>query len=452
MASDLPVIDRYITPEMNDLWSYERKYHEWLRVELAYLTARAAHGDLDLPAPGLIMEHARYTVDGIHRTDKILHHDMNAFIAEVRSSLVGTPAEKYAGEFHKGLTSYSVEDPAEILRLREAVKRIINEGEKLIDPLEQRARQYQYTLCMAYTHGQSAKPTTFGHQLLVYRNAVTRCLNRLDNCLKNELSEANISGAVGNFIGMNPEVCKSTATALDLKLASAETQILQRDRHAEVLNCLAILATTLENIAESLWIRMRSDSGSIQEPFSAKQMGSSAMPHKRNPIITEQVKGIAALVRADAMVGFVCIVPREFRTIEQSSQERHTHARATTLTHYLLRKMTWLMSGLIVDEELLAAEVSDTGGIWASQEVKEALVGAGTDPEVAYRYIQRITDRKKLRKKPFRDLLYSENIDETGATGATVLGEEKLQQLFNVIAAVTPGIEYIFGRFDSGKP
>jgi adenylosuccinate lyase len=345
---------------------------------------------------------------------------MIAFIETVQASLETAGYGHLKGEFHKGLSSYNVEDPAEVLRLRGALELIIFELKALYQTLCRRAEEHRYSYLIAETHGQWAKPSTFGHLLKVCADTISRCIKRHERDLDYELMEANIPGAVGNFIGIDPRTAKKAAEILRLKLAPAETQILQRDRHAAVLAHLAITARVIENISETLWLMARSIEGTIAEPFGAKQKGSSAMPHKKNPITIERMKGLARLVSADALVGFEDIVTRGWRSIEQSSAERHIFVRATTLVHYMARKMTWIIS--------------------------EALVAAGVEPDLAYRYTQRLGHIATQKgNQDFRTLLSTDGLDDTDPrTAETILGAEMLNSFFDLERVVNPGINYIF--------
>ena len=444
--TDLPVIDRYVTPEMEELWSYRSKYNTWLDVEFAFISARACVGRFGREDSINIRNEAKFTVAEITQRDAVLNHDMIAFIETVQASLETAGYGHLKGEFHKGLSSYNVEDPAEVLRLRGALELIIFELKALYQTLCRRAEEHRYSYLIAETHGQWAKPSTFGHLLKVCAGTINRCIKRHERDLDYELMEANISGAVGNFIGIDPRIAKKAAEILGLKLTPAETQILQRDRHAAVLAHLAITARVIENISETLWLMARSIEGTIAEPFSAKQKGSSAMPHKKNPITIERMKGLARLVSADALVGFEDIVTRGWRTIEQSSAERHIIPRATTLVHYMARKMTWIITEMTVDTVAMKQILDNSNGVWASQDVSEALVAAGVDPEVAYRYTQRLGQMTAEKYQlNFRALLAEHTLnDNDQRTAVEILSHDMCDSFFDLKQVVNPGIDYIF--------
>jgi adenylosuccinate lyase len=436
------MLKRYTLVPMRELWSEERKFAAWLKVELAVLGQRL-HEALCAD----ITHAAEIDVARIEELEAEFEHDMIAFVVSVQEKLEAAGLGHVKGEFHKGLTSYDIEDPAMMLTLREANRLIVEKLTKLSCALRKKALEHQWTLMIARTHGQYAEPSTFGHLLLVYALAVERSIRRLNYIEETELQEGKISGAVGTYAGMDPTLEEKALARLGLRPAIAETQILQRDRHATLLNALAVAAGTIEQMCRTFWVMMRSDVGELEEPRKAKQRGSSAMAHKKNPILTERLIGMARLLRGDALAGMENIATLEWREISQSSVERHIFPDATSLLHYMAGKAAYLVENLIVFPERMRENLEKTNGIWATQPVRLALINAGVEPNAAYEYLQRAAFASRESERPL--LVFLKKLpmsQEDPRTALEILGRDRLEACLDAEAYIKDGIEHIFSR------
>ncbi|TSC82010.1 MAG: adenylosuccinate lyase [Parcubacteria group bacterium Gr01-1014_20] len=444
------MLDRYTRPEMNHLWMRkDTKFQEWLNVELAYLKARLDSGQLSLEAFDAISRNAKIVVERIEALDKVFKHDMIAFIKAVHETLEAAGVGSYKEELHKFLTSYDVEDPALIMMLRRAIKLVIDEFERLESALRDAAKAHKWTLMIARTHGQYAEPTSFGCLLLVYANGINRSILRLRHLLDTELNEGKMSGAVGTYGGMDPELEEKALAVLGLVPAKAETQILQRDRHAMVIATLAVASGTISQMCRTFWEMMRSDVKELREPTTNTQRGSSSMPQKKNPIYTEQGMGLPRVVSACASAAFENISTPEHRDISQSSVEREIFPTATGLVHYLAHRMTWLVENLVVREKRMKKNLEvNSLGVWASQRVRNALMSSGLDYDTAYTYIQKAafaTDEDEENEVHLLVILSRMSISEDDPrTAASILGEEELEACFNAKSYIEGGVEHIF--------
>lgn len=438
------MLTRYTLPSMRQLWGREEtKFEFWLKVELAILKARVQLGDLSPEAFGAIKRNASFTVARINELEAEFDQDMIAFVVAVQEALTAAGAGEFASEFHKGVTSYDIEDPALMLMLREANTTVLVELIKLREVLLQKALEHQWTFMIARTHGQYAEPTTFGQILLVFAGAVERSITRLEQA---ELNEGKISGAVGTYAGINPELEVLALRELGLEPAAAETQILQRDRHAAYLADLAIAAATIEQMSRTFWEMMRSDVRELQEPRSERQRGSSAMSHKKNPILTERLMGMARLLRGYAHAAMENVATPEARDISQSSVERHIFPDATALVHYMASRAANLVARLVVFKDRMRDNLENkTLGVWATQQVRIALMGVGVSYEAAYVYTQQAAfsavDRDVHMKKILSEIPLSR---EDSRTARDILGEEMLVRCFDADAYIRPGIAAIF--------
>lgn len=443
---------RYALHPMISIWSEEQRLKRWIEVELAFLQARAEAGQLSLKAVELIREHAKVNIPRMDQIEKETRHDVIAFIKMVQESLRGTPAEPYAHEFHKLLTSYDTQDPATVIQLRQAVRAILTSLFHVIDAFRQKAVDHKWSFMIGLTHGQFAEPTTFGHLLLVFAAALQRSYERLVAVERRELSEGKISGAIGNYAGFEPALEVRALEILDLKPAVSETQILQRDRFAAVVTTLAILAGTLEQITTSFRLMMRGNCRELEEPRGKGQRGSSRMAYKKNPIISENIQGMARLLRADALCALEDISTWEFRSIEQSSVERHILSRSTSLTFYALERLQGLIDGLVVRPEMMLENLKATQDVWAANPVRDALMEAGVSYDAAYLHLQsmgfKAVDEERhllelLTTEPVHDIPFGEQDDRTAKD---FLGEERLRACFDYRLYIEDGINEMFKR------
>lgn len=440
------MLKRYTLPEMRQLWLRpETKFETWLKVELAFLHARCEAGDFTGNVYEAIAKYAKVNVDRINELESEYQHDLIAFVVSIQESLEAAGVGQYKEEFHSRLTSYDVEDPALITMLRGATMLVIEELRRLENALLNKVKEHKWTLMIGRTHGQFAEPDTFGCLLLVYVRAIERSIKRLVIILQDELGEGKMSGAIGTYAGINPELEKKALGVLGLKPALAETQILQRDRHAILVAALAVAAGSIEQMCRTFWEMMRSDVGELREPRTERQRGSSAMAHKRNPIITERLIGMARMVRACAGATMENIATPEGRDISQSNVEREIFPTATSLVHYMAHKAAWLVENLEVFPERMKKNLEATKGTWATQRVRIALMDEGVSYNDAYNYTQAVAFKAIEEEKEFSDLISKEPISERDARDAeSVLGHGQFETCFDVMSYIHDGIDYIF--------
>lgn len=398
------MIDRYTLPEMAALWNEEAKFRAWLKVEIAVCRARARLGEIPQEEVQELAEKADFTVERIKEIEEQTSHDVIAFVTAVSETVAAKGAGDAARYFHFGLTSSDVLDTAGALQLKEALRLIHEEAKSLALLLCEMALAHRDTVVVGRTHGVHAEPTTLGHKIAVWAFEMERNLERLDHA-EEMASAGKISGAVGTYANVDPKVEALTCEELGLEPAPASTQIVQRDRHAEVLASLAILGSTLEKIALEIRGAQRTEVRELAEPFGRGQKGSSAMPHKRNPILAERLSGMARLLRGYAAVGFEDNALWQERDISHSSAERVALPDSTTLAHYMLRTTSRILGGLQVDEARMRENLNSGGGIVYSGRVLLALVEAGMGRDEAYAVVQGAAMRAWEGEDGFRELL-----------------------------------------------
>ncbi len=398
------MIGRYTLPEMAAIWNEEAKYRAWLKVELAVCRARAALGEIPAQEVEELVEKANFTVERIDEVEAETNHDVIAFVTAVSEMLAEQGSPDVARHFHFGLTSSDVLDTAGALQLKEALELIRREAKSLALLLCELSLSHRDTVMVGRTHGVHAEPTTLGHKLAVWAFEMERNLERLAHA-EEVASVGKISGAVGVYANVDPKVEVLTCEELGLKSAPASTQVVQRDRHAEVLSALAILGSTLEKVALEIRGAQRTEVRELAEPFGRNQKGSSAMPHKRNPILAERLCGMARLLRGYAGVGFENNALWQERDISHSSAERVVLPDSTTLAHYMLRTTQRVLRGLEVDKGRMRENLNLGGGIVYSGRVLLALVEAGMVRDEAYAVVQGAAMRAWEGEGGFRELL-----------------------------------------------
>jgi adenylosuccinate lyase len=431
------VIERYTLPEIGAVWTEEAKYRAWLRVELAVSRARAQLGEIPTEEVEELAEKADFTVERIHEIEGETNHDVIAFVTNVA---------EYAGDvarhFHFGLTSSDVLDTAGALQLREALDLILDEARELTLLLAEMSLEHHDTVMVGRTHGIHAEPTVLGHKIAVWAFEMERNLDRLSHA-REVADVGKISGAVGTYANVDPKVEAITCQELGLSSSPASTQVVQRDRHAEVLSTLAILGSTLEKIALEIRGSQRTEVRELAEPFGRWQKGSSAMPHKRNPILAERLCGMARLLRANAAVGFENNALWQERDISHSSAERVVLPDSTILAFYMLRTTTRILRGLEVQEDHMLENLNSGGGIVFSGRVLLALVESGMNRDDAYRVVQDAAMRAWEGEAGFRELLSKD--DEVQER----LGDN-LDTLFDPAYALR-NLGVVFGRVEELK-
>jgi adenylosuccinate lyase len=435
------VIDRYTLPEIGAVWTEEAKYRAWLEVELAVCRARAALGEIPREEVEELAERADFTVERIQEIERETEHDVIAFV-----SAVSERAGDVARHFHFGLTSSDVLDTAGALQLKEALGLIGGAATELALLLCEMSLEHRDTVMVGRTHGVHAEPTVFGHRLAVWAFEMERNLDRLAHA-KEVAAVGKISGAVGTYANVDPKVEAMACEELDLKPAPASTQIVQRDRHAEVLAALAILGSTLEKIALEIRGAQRTEVRELAEPFGRGQKGSSAMPHKRNPILSERLCGMARLLRGYASVGFENNALWQERDISHSSAERVVLPDATIVAYYMLRTTQRILRGLEVDKVRMRENLDLGGGIVYSGRVLLALVESGMSRDEAYATVQGAAMQAWEGEGGFRELL--EEREEVRQRLGTDLGDlfDPSYALRN-LGAVFERVEQLRGRLE----
>ena len=380
------MIARYTRPQMAALWSDQSKFERWLEVELATTEALAEAGIVPQQAAVDLRAHAAFTIERIDELERELRHDVLAFTTAVAENVkaAGSDAARW---LHFGLTSTDVVDTAQALALTEASKIIRAGSVRLREVLRRRALEFQHTPTIGRTHGIHAEPTTFGMKLLLWYAEMGRNLRRFDAAAE-DLRVGKISGAVGSFGHLKPEHEAAIVAALGLRAASVSTQVLQRDRHAAYITTLAVLCSTLDKIATEIRHLQRTEVREAEEFFSPGQKGSSAMPHKRNPITSEQICGLARVVRGNAQVALEDVALWHERDISHSSAERVILPDTTALADYLLDKTATLIDRLLVYPGRMLRNLELTGGLVFSGQLLLELAEAGMSREDAYRLVQ----------------------------------------------------------------
>lgn len=391
------MIVRYTRPEMGRIWSDENKYRCWLAVEIAASQVLARAGVVPQHAADAIRDRGTFSVERIDQIEAEVRHDVIAFTTTVAES-VGPEARW----LHYGLTSTDVVDTAQALQLR-AASSIIRAGIiSLAEVLRRRALEFQHTPAIGRTHGVHAEPTTFGLKLLLWYSEMQRNLMRFDAAAE-DLRVGKLSGAVGTFGHLKPEHEEAICAELGLKPVPVATQVVQRDRHAAYIAVLAVLCSTLDKIATEIRHLQRTEVREAEEFFSEKQKGSSAMPHKRNPITSEQISGLARVVRANAQTAFENVALWHERDISHSSAERIILPDSTILTDYLLSRTSGLIDKLLVYPARMLKNLESTGGLIFSGQLLLDLAESGMSREEAYQLVQQHAMRSWKHDLIFRD-------------------------------------------------
>ena len=377
------MIERYTRPEMGRIWSEENSFQKWLDVEILAAEGLARLGKVPKAAIARIRRKARFNVKRIREIEREVKHEIIAFLSCVAES-IGDDA-RY---LHVGMTSSDVMDTALALQFKEASAMIEHDIEDLMRVLRRQARKYKWTVMIGRTHGVHAEPITFGLKLALWYQEMARHLSRFRKAV-DDICVGQISGAVGTFAQISPKVEAYVCRRSGLKPAPISNQIIQRDRHAYYFATLAIIASSLEKFAVEVRHLQRTEVQEAEEPFTEGQKGSSAMPHKRNPILSENVSGLARLMRAYAMAAMENIPLWHERDISHSSVERVIAPDATIALDFMLRRMTYVLGSLCVYPENMKRNLEKSGGTVFSEKVLLALVDKGVARDVAYRMVQR---------------------------------------------------------------
>lgn len=393
------MIERYTLPEMGNVWTDQHRLELWLYIEIAACEGWAKLGKIPMEAVQVIREKAKFSWERVQEIEEVTHHDVLAFLTNV-AEYVGDEAK----HIHLGLTSSDVLDTALSLQLVEASDILLEKMNKLEAVLRQRALEHKDTLMMGRTHGIHAEPITMGLKFALWFEEIKRQKKRLEFA-REEIRVGKISGAVGTFANIEPEVEEWVCKALGLNPAPVSTQVLQRDRHAFYMTTLAGIAATLDKMATEIRNLQRTDVHEVEEPFAKGQKGSSAMPHKKNPITAERICGLARVIRGNAQTALENVALWHERDISHSSAERVILPDSTIALDYMLLKMTRLIEGLRVFPEQMQANIDKVVGLIFSQRVMLALVGAGMSRETAYAFVQRNALKAWETKEEFKSLV-----------------------------------------------
>ena len=393
------MIGRYTSPEMGRLWSDQRKYETWLQVETAAAEAMARAGIVPMEAARDIRERGRFDVARIEEIEQVTQHDVIAFTTAVAEH-VG-PSARW---LHFGLTSSDVIDTAQALQMREACDLILTGLDGLMRAVRARADEHRQTPMIGRTHGVHAEPMTFGLKLALWHAELARDVARVRRA-RETISVGKLSGAVGTFAHIPPAIEADTCRTLGLEPASVSSQVIQRDRHAELLAALAITASTLEKAALEIRGLQKTEIGEVEEPFAKGQKGSSAMPHKRNPIGCEQIVGLARLVRANAGAAFENNALWHERDISHSSVERVILPDSFIALDHMIRRFTRIVAGMVVYPDRMRENLERSRGVVFSGTVLLELARRGASREQAYEWVQRNAMRSFGEHRDFKTLL-----------------------------------------------
>jgi adenylosuccinate lyase len=433
------VIERYETEAIKAIWNDDARFARWTRVEVAACEVFFARGEIDAADMAAIRTAHHQSAARVREIEETTHHDVVAFV-RAASETVGSAAR----HLHRGLTSSDVVDTAQALALRDSFGVIIEATDKLRAVVGRRAREHKNTPCVGRTHGIHAEPTTFGLRLAGWYTELGRHAERLTRA-RDEVSVGKLSGAVGNFSQNDPDFERSVLERLELAVEPIATQVVPRDRYAHALCALAVLGAGLERMATDIRALQRTDLREVEEPFRTGQTGSSAMPHKRNPILTERVTGMARLLRGYALAGLENVALWHERDISHSSVERVILPDAFHTIHYMLRTLTRVLDGLRIYPEQMKENLARTRGLVFSQNVLGVLLANGMDRQEAYALVQRAAMR--VWEGEAKDFL-SALLDEEAVRQR--VAREALEAAFNM-DTYTRHLDTLFERAGLGE-
>ena len=431
------MIERYTRPRIGAIWQEENKYRIWLEIETLAVEARAGMGEVPLEDARAIRERGNIDVARIQEIEEVTKHDVIAFTTNV-AEYVGEPSR----HVHFGMTSSDVLDTSLAVQMKQAGEILLEDLEALRDVLARRAVEFKYTIMIGRSHGIHAEPTTFGLKLALWHEETKRNIERMRRAI-DVISYGQISGAVGTFEHLSPKVEEYVCEKLGLKPDPVTTQVIQRDRHAEYMATLAVIASTLDQFATEIRHLQRTEVLEAEEYFSAGQKGSSAMPHKRNPIISERISGMARIVRANAVAALENVALWHERDISHSSVERVICPDSTILLDYMLDKMTGLIDKLLVYPENMERNLGITSGLHFSQTILLELARLGLSREEAYRIVQRNAMEVWRTRENFADVL------KRDPELTAVLPAGRIDELCDLRKSIRH-VDYIFERCGLG--
>ncbi|MBN3038262.1 MAG: adenylosuccinate lyase [Candidatus Omnitrophica bacterium] len=393
------MIERYTLPKMGRIWEDENKFRQMLEVELLVCEALAREGLIPKQALLHIKQKAKVSPARIQEIENKTRHDIIAFVTQVCENL-----GQYSRYFHFGLTSNDLLDTVLALNLKEAAKILADDMKKLMVSCAKKAREHKNTICVGRTHGIHAEPITFGLKLALFYDELKRGLQRLERA-QEAVSYGKIAGAVGAYTHLDPSIEQYVCKKLNLKPVSISTQVVPRDRHAEFLGCLALIASSLERFALEIRHLQRTEVQEALEPFTKTQKGSSAMPHKRNPILCERICGLARILRANAMAALENVALWHERDISHSSVERVIMPDSTILLDYMLTKVDWIVENMVVYKEKMRENLEESRGLIYSQRVLLALMAKGVSRTDSYDLVQKCASRVWESNLHFKEAL-----------------------------------------------
>lgn len=423
---------------MGRIWSEDNRYQQWLAVELAASDALAEVGQVPADAAAKLRAHAKVNAERVNEIERETRHDVIAFTTTVAESMAAAGVGEASRWLHYGLTSNDVVDTSQALLIKEASALLVEGVEKLADALKRRAFEHKNTVQIGRTHGIHAEVITFGLKLALWYDEVARNLDRLKAAAE-EMRVGKISGAVGTFGHIGPEAEERICEMLGLKPAPIASQVISRDRHANYVSVLALIAATCEKIALEVRHLQRTEVREAEEPFAAGQKGSSAMPHKRNPVTSEQICGLARVVRSNVQAAFEDIALWHERDISHSSVERVILPDSTILVDYLLAKTFWLVDGMVVNPDRMLKNLHATKGLVFSGQLLLDLAASGMLREEAYKLVQGHAMQAWQSDGDFRAAIYADPSIRQRLT------EQKLDEAFALDRQLA-NVDAIFGR------
>ncbi|MCC7438875.1 MAG: adenylosuccinate lyase [Armatimonadetes bacterium] len=431
------MIERYTRPQMGAIWQDQNKYSIWLEIETLAVEAQAETGIIPREAAEAVRQRGAFDVARVLEIEETTKHDVIAFLTNV-AEYVGEPS-RY---IHLGMTSSDVLDTCLAVQLKQAGELLLAGLEALRDVLARRAKEFKHTMMIGRSHGIHAEPITFGLKLALWHQETERNIERMKRAIE-VISYGQISGAVGTFEHLSPQVEEYVCQRLGLKPDPVTTQVIQRDRHAEYMATLGVIAATLEQFATEIRHLQRTEVLEAEEYFSAGQKGSSAMPHKRNPIISERVCGMARIIRANALAAMENVALWHERDISHSSVERVICPDSTIALDYILEKMTTMIDRLLVYPETMMKNLEITSGLHFSQTILLELAKRGVSREDAYQIVQRNAMQVWQTREPFAEVL------KRDSELTTLISAEELDNLCDLQKSIR-NVDYIFQRCGLG--
>jgi len=427
------MIERYTLPAMGAIWSEKNKLNNWLKIEIAACEAWAGLGKIPPEAVKVIQEKAHFEVERIQEIEAEVRHDVIAFLTNV-GEYVGDES-KY---IHLGMTSSDILDTGLAMQMRDSVDLILEKLGTLKNIVAALAKQYKYTLCIGRTHGVHGEPTTFGLKMALWFSEIERDIERLQQA-REVIAYGAISGAVGNFAHLDPRVEEYVCAKIDLKCCPVSTQVIQRDRHAQFMTTLAVIGSSIEKMATEIRNLQRTEILEAEEPFQKGQKGSSAMPHKRNPMMSERVAGLSRVLRGNALAALENVALWHERDLTHSSVERVIIPDSCILLDYMLQKFIGVVEGLVIYEDNMARNIDKTLGLVFSQQLLLALLGTGMQRDPAYKIVQQRAMQSWTEKLDFKELVLQ---DETIMNQLSV---KEIDKIFDY-GVYTTNVDYIFKR------